>query len=109
MALSYDPDEVPDIPGEMNEAAIKTGSYIVSVICEPGEHMATDAIGAVQFLALTTSIPRIGEMIQTQDGSYCVVTKVIYRVGMRTGFPELSANVIAVRTKQGEAYSPFSS
>ena len=91
MSVSYDPEKAPKIPFALAQEAERMGMKIVRVMCSrrnsgPGEP------GSVDFFALADFLPRVGEMLVTQDRKPCRVREVLHWVcpvgpqGQRTGF-----------------------
>ena len=84
MSISYDPDQTPNLSKEALAAARARGQQIVYVICDEEGAKVGDT-GGVSFFAATPYIPRIGEEIELQDKSICVVQSIIWRVVMHAG------------------------
>lgn len=94
MTISRDPDKAPEIPNEMVQIAAIENWTLIAVTLD--EHsVSTEDARQVTFVAMTPSVPRIGETIVSDDGIECVVKRVAYKVIRRHGYPMMMANVLA--------------
>jgi len=75
--ISRDPDQIPSFPPELLDKARKVGKHPVSVICdEPGAKPGD--LEGVQFFAIASFIPRVGEKIKLENGRVCIVQSITY-------------------------------
>ena len=94
--LNYDPNEKPIVPPEILALAKREGLHPINVICEEpgakvGDHTGVSFIGFVEF------VPRIGDEIQLDDGGYCRVKRVVFKITGDSELRMLVPNVAAVR------------
>ena len=68
----------------------------INVVCErPGAKVGDES--GDSFTAFVKFIPRVGETIQLDDGTRCVVQRVIYKPVMVQQVRTLVPNIVAVR------------
>ncbi|EDL58259.1 hypothetical protein [Gimesia maris] len=94
--LNYDPDGTPDVNLDALHEAERLGMRPIHVICdEPGAQVGDS--GCVSFMAFVHFVPRVGEIIQLEDGTHCRVHKVHYKITNVNGFISMMPNVDALR------------
>jgi hypothetical protein len=74
-----DPGEKPQVTPGLIEFARDLDRKLVQVICQPPNAKVGDP-GGVNFMALTDFLPRIGDIIETEDLKHCRVNHVVHRV-----------------------------
>jgi hypothetical protein len=100
MSMNYDPDGTPEITPDLHRLARELRMHIVNVVCDVPGAKVGDPEG-VSFAALTPHLPRVGEMIELEDGNICEVREVYHKVVSQDfGCITLFANVGAVRVKK---------
>ena len=94
--LSYDPDKIPEMDWEAYEEAQRLGLHAIHVICDPKDAQVGEHTG-VSFLTFAEFLPRINDVIDLENGTKCVVQRVIFRVTrLSPKLTRLMANVYAV-------------
>lgn len=89
MSVNRDPNSIPSMPEGMREEAQATGRIIVLVCLASNERIS-------QFFAMTPCRPNIGDKIESEDGIFCKVIDVVFRiVEDRPGIRRLVPNVFA--------------
>ncbi len=88
MNINRDENSVPDIPSGMNEEAARLGFHVL-VISMKNNH------SSAQFYAMTPIRPNIGDHIITQDGLYCLVRNVIFKIISTPAGMKLVPNIFA--------------
>lgn len=77
--ISRDPSKPPELDDEIVEAAKALNKGIINVICDrPGAQV--DDAGALSFFAIVDFVPRIGEIIITQNKKRCRVKRIYYGI-----------------------------
>jgi hypothetical protein len=75
--ISREPDKAPDFDEHAARVAMSLGYKPVSITCnEPGAKVG-DATG-IHFIAFLSHTPRVGELIELEDGTLCEVADVAY-------------------------------
>ena len=85
MALSYDGDELAEVPAGMREYAIGIGCQVVNVICHS---KAEGPFTGVNYFAIVQFLPRPGDIIDLDDGTRCEVKRVMFKSGRHGPFPD---------------------
>lgn len=94
--LNYDPDSVPEVDPSKLKKAAEFGMHPIHITCD--EHDALDgSLNFVSFIAHVHFVPREGESIQIEDGSYFRVKSVQYKVADNDGYKSMIPNVYAVK------------
>ncbi len=75
-----DPSGLPPISEELIQQAKMENYQIVYVICAQYESESEHG-SCVSFMALTPFLPRPGDHLQLEDGQFCSVTRVYFKVG----------------------------
>ncbi len=66
----------------MLEEATRLRMHLVNIVCDDGPE---DDAASMSFLAIVSSIPRIGEIVELQDDKRCKVYNVLHRAVPRKG------------------------
>ncbi len=75
--VNRDPSGLPPVSEELIQQAKSENFQIVHVVCD----QAVDDESCVSFMAMTPFLPRRGDQIQLEDGQFCSVTRVYFKVG----------------------------
>ena len=75
--INRDPKGLPPVGKDLVEQAKQENYQIVHVICD----QAGDDNSCVSFMAMTPFLPRRGDQLQLEDGQYCSVMRVYFKVG----------------------------
>ena len=82
--IEYGPDKMPEIPSELVQTALALRMQVITVFCTKKELIRDDP-GSVSFVAMVSSIPRIGEVLTLEDGRRCLVKLVNWDVRVGHG------------------------
>ena len=74
--VNRDPAGLPPVSEELIQQAKKENFQIVYVVCD----QTVDDESCVSFMAMTPFLPRPGDQIQLEDGQFCSVTRVYFKV-----------------------------
>lgn len=77
--ISRDPAKLPVLTPELAELANRLGKTVVLVMLDPDGAKVDEPVG-LSFIALVDHVPRVGEIIRTQDKKRCRVTDVYHGV-----------------------------
>lgn len=77
--LNYEPEKTPTVTLRQIEEAKKQLLQLVHMICVPESEIEKPE-NPVSFFALVPAIPRIGELVEIQDGKVCLVERIWWRV-----------------------------
>ena len=78
--INRDPSGLPPSGEELTQQAKQENYQIVHVIC--AHYESNEEHGScVSFMALTPFLPRLGDQLQLEDGQFCSVTRVYFKVG----------------------------
>ena len=75
--INRDPTGLPPVSEELIQQAKAENYQIVYVVCD----QAVDDESCVSFMAMTPFLPRPGDQLQLEDGQYCSVIRVYFKVG----------------------------
>ena len=75
--VNRDPSGLPPVGKELIQQAKAENYQIVHVVCDPTE----EDNSCVSFMAMTPFLPRPGDQLQLEDGQFCSVTRVYFKVG----------------------------
>ena len=75
--VNRDPKGLPPVGKDLVEQAKAENYQIVYVVCD----QAVDDESCVSFMAMTPFLPRPGDQLQLEDGQYCSVMRVYFKVG----------------------------
>ena len=75
--VNRDPSGLPPVGKELIQQAKAENYQIVHVVCDQTE----DDNSCVSFMAMTPFLPRPGDQLQLEDGQFCSVTRVYFKVG----------------------------
>src|SRR5689334_21085559 len=78
--VGRNPLSKPAATPELLELAKATGQKIIHVSLVVRSTVENPVIDGQSFLALADFIPREGELIRTQNGKFCKVTKILYEI-----------------------------
>ncbi len=79
MAFNYDPEALTPMPEGLMEQAEKEGLRVVHINCDEPGAKREDQVG-VGFWTAIVFLPRIGELIELEDGGKFRVVKVTHIV-----------------------------
>ena len=71
------PKGLPPVGKDLVEQAKQENYQIVYVVCD----QTGDDESCVSFMAMTPFLPRPGDQLQLEDGQYCSVMRVYFKVG----------------------------
>lgn len=96
--INRDPSGLPPVNEELIQQAKAENYQIVHVLCA----QTVDDELCVTFMAMTPFLPRPGDEIQLEDGQFCSVTRVYFKVGRLGDNFALVPNVLATLLPSGE-------
>jgi len=96
--VNRDPSGLPPVGKELIEQAKQENFQIVHVVCSQHE---SDDDSCVSFMAMTPFLPRPGDQLQLEDGQFCSVTRVYFKVGRLGDNFALVPNIFATLLPSG--------
>ena len=75
--ICRDSSSLPPVSEELIQQAKAANYQIVYVVC----HQNADDESCVSFMAMTPFLPRPGDQLQLEDGKFCSVERVYFKVG----------------------------
>ena len=78
LMFNRDPRKMPEVPKELFRQALKERKVVVHVICDPSTDDSAQE-ERLDFLTACDFLPRVGEVIFTQDGLECRVQQVSHQ------------------------------
>ena len=96
--VNRDPSGLPPVSEELIQQAKAKNYQIVYVVCD----QTADDESCVSFMAMTPFLPRRGDQIQLENGQFCSVTRVYFKVCRLGGNFALVPNVYATLVPSDE-------
>lgn len=91
--INYDPANRPIATQEMIDFAKNNQQILFNLLCG----IQDDESISLSVVVVGFTIPRIGEKIQLEDGTICIVSEIVHKVSAHAGIVNMMANVVSFK------------